>query len=60
MSVSPLNAAPAPIAAKTPERLEGPGPDHDGDKDDKGISVAPSSPTQTAPAGHTGTVNKTV
>jgi hypothetical protein len=55
MSISAVGSA--PVAPTTPERAEGPGPDHDGDSDDKGgVSAAP---VQSTPAPGTGLqVNK--
>jgi len=57
MSVSAVGSP--QVMPMTPERAEGPGPDHDGDSDDKGgasaASVQPTAPT----ANGTGlTVNK--
>jgi len=55
MSVSAVGSA--PVAPTTPERAEGPGPDHDGDSDDAG---AITQALQAAPAPGTGLiVNKT-
>ena len=44
--------------SRTPEAMEGPGPDHDGDADDKGVSAASSHPPA-APAGMGKSVNVT-
>lgn len=51
MSITAVaHAAPAMFASRTPEAAEGPGPDHDGDADDKSVSpaqapaVSPSAP----------------
>jgi hypothetical protein len=50
MSVSAVGSAPVlPISG---ERAEGPGPDHDGDADDKAVKA----PVQSAPAPGTGAV----
>jgi len=48
MSVAALpSMMPAHQAMRVPETSEGPGPDHDGDADDKGVVnlAGPSSPT---------------
>jgi hypothetical protein len=51
MSVSAVSAPPtnstSHVTATTPESAEGPGPDHDGDSDDK--SVGSAAPVQSAP-----------
>lgn len=39
MQVASVGSAMQANVAKTPEVAEGPGPDHDGDSDDKGSSV---------------------
>jgi hypothetical protein len=48
MSIAAIGAAPPPPI--TPERAEGPGPDHDGDRDD----VAAPPPVKAAPTPGTG------
>jgi hypothetical protein len=41
MGISAMaSTAPAMHASRTPEAQEGPGPDHDGDADDKSVSAA--------------------
>jgi hypothetical protein len=56
MSVSPVGSS--PVQPTTPERAEGPGPDHDGDSDDNGVSKAAPA-VQAAPTPGTGLkVNK--
>jgi hypothetical protein len=42
--------------SRAPEATEGPGPDHDGDADDKGVSAVSSQPSA-APAGMGKSVN---
>jgi hypothetical protein len=50
MSISAIGSAhTAPVS---PEKTEGPGPDHDGDSDDKSVQA----PVQSAPAPGTGAV----
>jgi hypothetical protein len=50
MSIAAVGGAPStPIS---PEKIEGPGPDHDGDPDDTGLQA----PVQAAPAPGTGAV----
>ncbi|MDE3114939.1 MAG: hypothetical protein KGL26_04980 [Pseudomonadota bacterium] len=40
MHIASVGSMPqAAAATKTPEATEGPGPDHDGDSDDKGAAV---------------------
>ena len=59
MSISALaSTAPAMVASRTPEAMEGPGPDHDGDADNKGVSAlqAPAN-SQAAPNGMGAVVN---
>ena len=51
MSVSAVGSA--PITPTSPEKAEGPGPDHDGDSDDAG---AATKALQSAPAPETGLV----
>lgn len=49
MSVTAIpTIMPAPVS-RTPEAKEGPGPDHDGDADDKNVGV--SAITSAAPKG---------
>lgn len=56
MSVSAVGAS--HVMPITPERAEGPGPDTDGDSDDKGVAnTAPAQPAPTAP-GTGSAVNK--
>ncbi len=50
MSVAAIGSAHA--APITPEKAEGPGPDHDGDADDASVKA----PVQSAPAPGTGKV----
>jgi len=52
------STAPPMVAPRTPEAKEGPGPDHDGDADDKGVSAlqAPAI-SQAAPNGMGTVVN---
>jgi len=58
MSISSVSAMPnVAIAAKTAEAHEVPGrPDHDGDKDDQGATVAPGASIQSAKSAGVGTV----
>lgn len=51
MSISAVaSTAPAMHASRTPEAMEGPGPDHDGDADDKIVSASQTpSVSQTTP-----------
>jgi hypothetical protein len=59
MSISAVaSAAPVMHASRTPEAVEGPGPDHDGDADDKSVSAS-QAPTvsQTTPNGMGTVVN---
>ncbi len=59
MSISAIAlTAPMMPASRTPEATEGPGPDHDGDADDKSVSAlqVPAS-SQTAPSGMGTVVN---
>ncbi len=55
MSISALTPTALP-QIRTPEAKEGPGPDHDGDSDDKGIAAANKSSTP-APYGTGGVVD---
>jgi hypothetical protein len=59
MSISALaSTAPAMHASRTPEAAEGPGPDHDGDADDKSVPASqPPAVSQTAPSGMGSIVN---
>lgn len=58
MSISALNSAmPAMYTAHSPEAKEGPGPDHDGDADDKGVSSASITSAAALPPGVGKTVN---
>lgn len=55
MSISALTPTALP-QVRTPEAMEGPGPDHDGDSDDKGIAAATVKPTSAPPPQGTGAV----
>lgn len=50
-------AAQAMHLARTPEAAEGPGPDRDGDADDKGVSGASTVQAASPPAGMGKSVN---
>ena len=50
MSISPVSPQVHSSVAKTDEAAEGPGPDHDGDRDDVSGAVRPV-PGQSAPGG---------
>ena len=49
MNVGSVGAS-APVAAM-PEKMEGPGPDHDGDKDDMAAAISASASKPAAPQG---------
>jgi hypothetical protein len=58
MSITALSSAMTAMPlSHTPEGKEGPGPDHDGDADDKGISAATSAMPAALPQGMGGVVN---
>lgn len=59
MSISALAPTLAAMhASRTPEAVEGPGPDRDGDADDKGVSGSQAhAAPQTAPSGMGSVVN---
>ncbi len=59
MSISAVaSAAPAIHASRPPEAMEGAGPDHDGDADDKSVSASQAGAMpQTAPRGMGTVVN---
>ncbi len=55
MSISALTPTALP-QIRTPEAKEGPGPDHDGDSDDKGVATVSANKTP-APYGTGGVVD---
>jgi len=59
MSISALApTVPAMHASRTPEAVEGPGPDRDGDADDKGVSGSQAQAiSKTSPSGMGSVVN---
>ena len=59
MSITAVSsAAPTAFAQRVPEAVEGPGPDHDGDADNKGVSgVQGSSISPAVPQGMGSAVN---
>jgi len=55
MSVTAIPTTMPAHVSRTPEAKEGPGPDHDGDKDDKNVGVSAITPA--APKGMGAVVN---
>jgi hypothetical protein len=52
MTTAALTATmPALHVQRTPEAKEGPGPDHDGDADDKSVAASTAGQTAAAPKG---------
>ena len=59
MTISAVSSTMSPMpTVRTPEAKEGPGPDHDGDADNKGSNIAsPPAITPSVPSGMGAAVN---